>query len=38
MGLLLLAVIPPIVLLIYVYSVDKVEKEPKGLLFKTCLL
>ena len=35
MGLLLLAVIPPIVLLIYVYSVDKVEKEPKGLLFKT---
>jgi len=37
MTLTLLAIIPSIVLLVYIYKKDKIEKEPKKLLFK-CFL
>lgn len=36
--LLILAIIPSIVIGLYIYKTDKVEKEPKGLLFKLFLL
>lgn len=37
LGLLALAIIPSIVLLVIVYKADKIEKEPKRLIFKTIL-
>lgn len=37
-GLLTLAVIPPLYLMFYVYRLDSVEKEPKGLIMKLVFL
>ncbi|MBQ7535915.1 MAG: PrsW family intramembrane metalloprotease [Stomatobaculum sp.] len=36
--ILLLAVVPPLFLMHYVYSLDKIEKEPRGLITKLILL
>lgn len=35
---LLLAVIPPLFLMHYVYQMDRIEREPKGLIFKLVVL